>query len=72
MAAGKMIAHSALHGGPGIHDISPAVVHYWSVEDVSVEELAGNRPPVDLEDIPDVHLREILNEVHQQVLHLFS
>lgn len=64
VAAGKMIAHSALHGGPGIHGISPAVVHYWSVEDVSVEELAGNRPPVGLEDIPDVHLREILNEVH--------
>lgn len=64
VAAGKMIAHLALHGGPGIYGISPAVVHYWSVEDVSVEELAGNRPPVSLEDIPDVHLREILNEVH--------
>ena len=64
VAAGKMIAFSALHGGPGIHGISPAVVHYWCVEDVSVEELAGNRPPVGLEDIPGVHLRAILSEVH--------
>ena len=46
VAAGKMIAHSALHGGPGIHGISPAVIHYWSVDDVALEDLSGNRPPV--------------------------
>ena len=64
VAAGKMIAHSALHGGPGIHGISPAVIHYWSVEDVSLEELSGNRPPVTLEDIPDINLREIVSQVN--------
>ena len=64
VAAGKMIAHSALHGGPGVHGISPAVIHYWSVEDVSLEELSGNRPPVGLEDIPDTDLREIVTQVN--------
>lgn len=64
VAAGKMIAHSALHGGPGVHGISPAVIHYWSVEDVSSEELSGNRPPVGLEDIPDINLREIVSQVN--------
>ena len=61
VAAGKMIAHSALYRGPGI---SPAVIHYWSVEDVSLEELSGNRPPVILEDIPDINLREIVSQVN--------
>lgn len=28
VAVGKMIAHSALQGGPGIHGIALAVVHY--------------------------------------------
>lgn len=44
VAAGKMIAHSALHGGSGVHGISPVVIHYWSVEDVSLEESSGNCP----------------------------
>lgn len=63
VAAGRMIAHSALHGGPGLHRLSPAVIHYWAVEDFSSEEMSGNRPPVGLWDIPDVSLRDILNQV---------
>ena len=31
---GKMIGHSILHGGPGVFGRSPAVVHYWTVENI--------------------------------------
>lgn len=47
-AIGRIIAHSALHGGPSIHGISPAIVHYLCN---SAKELEYNPPPLSLNDI---------------------
>ena len=59
-AIGRIIAHSALHGGPSIHGISPAIVHYICN---SAEELEDNPPPLSLNDIPDLELRKCVSEV---------
>ena len=63
VAAGRMIGHSTLHGGPGLHGLSPAIIHYWTVEDFCSKEMPGNRPQVGLWDIPDVSLRDLVNQV---------
>ena len=55
---GRILGHSILHGGPGLHGLSPMAKHYWSHED-----LASNPPPIELEDIPDYNLREVVQEV---------
>ena len=34
LTVGKMLAHSILHGGPPYYGLSPAVIHYWKVDDV--------------------------------------
>ena len=59
-AIGRIIAHSALHGGPSIHGISPAIVHYLCN---SAKELEDNPPPLSLNDIPDIELRKCISEV---------
>ena len=60
-ALGKMIGHSILHGGPGMHGISPAVKHYLSTGrggcDVQLP------PPTELADIADIDLRNMISEV---------
>lgn len=60
-ALGKMIGHSILHGGPGLHGISPAVEHYLSTGrggcDVQLP------PPIELADIADIDLRNMISEV---------
>lgn len=64
VAAGKMLAHSALHGGPGVHGLSPAIIHYWTHEDsVSTEEMNVAAAPLHLDDIPDITLRDSLQQV---------
>lgn len=55
---GKMIGHSILHGGPGLYGISQVAKHYWTHDD-----LEKNPPPMVIEDIPDLNLREIIEEV---------
>ena len=55
---GKMIGHSILHGGPGLFGLSPVAKHYWTHDD-----LERNPPPLVLEDIPDLNLRESIQEV---------
>ena len=57
-AIGKIIGHSILHGGPGVYGLSPVAKHYWSQND-----LAKNPPPIVLEDLPDLILRETIQEV---------
>jgi len=57
-AIGKIIGHSILHGGPGVYGLSPVAKHYWSHDD-----LAKNPPPIVLEDLPDLILRETIQEV---------
>ena len=29
-----MLPHSVLHGGPGLHGVSPAVIHYCITNDI--------------------------------------
>ena len=55
---GRIIGHSILHGGPGLHGLSPVAKHYWSHGD-----LRSNPPPMELEDIADFNLREAIQEV---------
>ena len=55
---GRIIGHSILHGGPGLHGLSPVAKHYWSHGD-----LTSNPPPMELQDIPDFNLREAIQEV---------
>jgi hypothetical protein len=57
-AMGRIIGHSILHGGSGVHGLSPAFKHY----------LSNNRdsetpPPMTVEDIPDIELRQVMTEV---------
>lgn len=58
LTVGKMLAHSILHGGPPYYGLSPAIIHYWKVDDVEQDPL-----PLCLDDIPDYELRTALQEV---------
>ena len=59
-AIGRIIGHSALHGGPSLHGISPAVVHCLCNPSKEVDE---KPPPLSIDDIPDTDLRECISEV---------
>ncbi len=66
-ALGRMLGHSILHGGPGLHGLSPAAVHYLTTEN----ELALEQPPpVTLNDVPDIELRGLISEVHVEFYNL--
>ncbi len=57
-ALGRIIGHSILHGGPGLHGLSPAVKHILSSHEESEE------PPILVpEDIPDIDLRQMVNNL---------
>lgn len=55
---GRIISHSILHGGPGVYGLSPVVKHYWAHGD-----LGKDPPPIVIEDLPDINLRETILEV---------
>ena len=55
---GRIIGHSILHGGSGLHGLSPAVKNYLSNGADS-----DNHPMLTVEDIPDIELRQIVTEV---------
>ena len=57
LTVGKMLAHSILHGGPPYYGLSPAIIHYWKVDDVIQDPLS-----LCLDDIPDYELRTALQE----------
>ena len=57
----KMIGHSILHGGPGLHGISPAVKHYLSTGRGGCD--VQPPPPFELADIADIDLRNMISEV---------
>ena len=60
-AVGRILAHSFLHGGPGIHGLSKAVKHYFASK--KKQDLSSDPPPLDLQDVPDFDLRMLLKEV---------
>ena len=60
-ALGKMIGHSILHGGPGLHGLSPAAKHYLSTGRGGCDDELP--PPIELGDIADTDLRSMISEV---------
>ena len=63
-AVGRIIGHCALHEGPALHGISPAVKYYLSHPSVDLFE---QPPPVSVEDIPDIDLRQLISQVSMTV-----
>ena len=59
-AVGRIIGHCALHNGPSLHGISPAIVHYLCN---SSKEYDEKPPPLSINDLPDTDLRECVSEV---------
>ena len=57
-AMGRIIGHSILHGGSGLHGLSPAVQNYLSSDADS-----DNPPILTVEDIPDIELQQIVSGV---------
>lgn len=54
-SVGRIIAHSVLHGGPGLHGLSPAIKHYWTRNKESNEPF-----PMSIADIADLDLRDLV------------
>ncbi|CAH3144750.1 unnamed protein product [Porites lobata] len=54
---GHIIGHSILHGGSGLHALSPTVKNYLSTDADS-----DNPPTLKVEDIPTIALRQIVTE----------
>lgn len=54
-ALGHIIGHSILHGGPGLHGLSPAVIHVLTTGNESCKP-----PPIVPEDIPDIDLWQMI------------
>ena len=59
-AIGRIIGHCALHGGPVLHGLSPAVKFYLTKPTVDLFETPL---PLSVDDIPDIDLRQLINEV---------
>jgi len=57
-AVGRILGHSALHGGSSFCGLSAAVVHYWTLgKETEVP------PPISVRDLPDLELRELISQV---------
>jgi hypothetical protein len=59
-ALGKMLRHSILHGGPGLHGVSPVVKCYMATDRSAAETQSL---PLTLEDLPDLELRNMIATV---------
>ena len=59
-AVGRVIGHCALHGGPAFHGLSPAIKCYWITSGEDVDE---KPPPVVMQDVPDIDVRELISQV---------
>lgn len=55
--AGKVVAHSILHGGPGFVGLSPAVVKF-----LSTGSLDEAKSVVSCDDLLDLDLKQLLKE----------
>jgi hypothetical protein len=58
---GKFIAHSILHGGPGMTGVSSAVSAV--VTGQSIEQLRNDPPVMSVRDLPDAALQILVNKV---------
>lgn len=59
-AIGRIIGHCALHGGPALHGLSPAVKYYWIYSEEDIDEKPA---PIVIEDVPDIDLRQLILQV---------
>ena len=59
-AIGRIIGHCALHGGPALHGLSPAVQYYWIYLEEDIDE---RPPPIAIEDVPDIDCRQFIMQV---------
>lgn len=67
-AVGRIIGHCALHGGPALHGLSLAIKCYWMNSGEDVDE---KPPPVVMQDVPDIDLRELISQVCvDRILHV--
>ena len=55
--AGKLVAHSILHGGPGLVGLAPALVRY-----ICTGSVAEAKELVTLEDLYDIDLKEVIEK----------
>lgn len=62
-AIGRRIGHCALYCGKELNGLSPAVVHYWTMG-----KQYDIRPPVTMEDIPDMDLLDLISQVDVQTI----
>ena len=58
LMVGKLLAHSILHGGPGIPGLAPAIAKYLMTGSVAESENL-----VQVEDLPDIELRSIIEKM---------
>lgn len=65
-AVGRIIGHCALHGGPALHGVSPAVKFYWIHLDEDNQE---NPLPISIQDVADIELRDYISQVSRH--HIF-
>lgn len=56
----RIIGHCALHGGPALHGLSPAIKYYLASPSA---DMCKDPPPISVEDIPDTDLRHLISEV---------
>ena len=65
-AVGRILGHSMLHGGPGLHGLSPAVKH------ILTTDLESHQLPVIVpEDISDMDLRSMIAHHVSTCVYLF-
>lgn len=61
--AGKLLAHSILHEGPGLVGLAPAIVKY-----LTTGSLSDARKHVTIEDLYDLELKQILEEEVKRII----
>ena len=65
LMAGKLLAHSILHGGSGLVGLAPSVVKYIATGSVDIAQAL-----VTLDDLGDIELKTLLTQVSCDDVHL--
>lgn len=63
--AGKVVAHSILHDGPGFVGLAPSLVEY-----LATGSMDAAKGIVSLNDIADLELKELIEEVSVNIFFL--
>ena len=64
-ALGKILGHSVLHGGPGLHGVSPAIKSYMASDSITTDPQSLQ---FSLEGVPDIDLRQMIAEVKKLII----